>query len=651
MKKGFYLLILLTMFMPFCVYGASADFSLDCSSTVKKGGTVSCTIKSDVTPDADEVLKEFSAVVKVDEEKVFVSGTTINETDLDLTGTGKVVKSFDLALKTNALIGNADIEVSQIEAKDNLNNSIMVSNTTLKSTVKVLNNDTTLKTLMINGKQASCNLADNSCTIDSVKKETINVSATTNDSNATISGVGNKKLVCGNNKITLTITAEDKSTKGTYTINANRVCQTDTALKNIQISSGSLNPTFAENTKTYTVNVTKDVDKITISATKKDDTQTVSGEVKDKALNYGENKFTINVTSESGAKTAYTITVNREDGRDTNNYLSNLEISSGKLTFDKETAEYKVKVLHEVEKINVVATAESSLAKVEITNNNLTLKDGENTPIIIKVTSEQGTEKIYKIIVERLKEGETLGDNPNLLNLIVEGYDLGFSYDKSDYTLKIKDEDSLVIKATVEEDGTEVRVKGNNNLKNGDVITITTISLDGTTRDYRIVIEKSNNLIFIIIASVVGVAALVGIVVLLIKNKKDKDKITTDNLKNQLREEEILKQANLVHEEKKEEDPFGPTKPLSINPNYENSYSSQNINNIQQEKPTISNVSNNVGGINPDLNNRFNFNTYKEEQEERPVVLEDKDATKVCSICGHRVSASLKTCPYCKRSF
>lgn len=649
MKKGFYLLILLTLCMPFCVDALSADLSFSCSKTVKKGGTVSCSIVGKLTPELDEKLKEFSATVKVDEEKVFAAGTTITETELDLVGEEKTIKTFDLAVKDNATIGNTDITLEGITAKDNSGNDVTITNTTLKATTKVLNNDTTIKEIKIDGKAVSCNLSESSCTLDSIKKAKVNISATPNDSNAEISSTGDKELKCGNNDLKLTTTAEDGETKKDYVINVNRVCNTETTLKDIKVSVGSLNPTFAESTKTYTIDVTKDVDKITISAVKKDETQKVEGEVKDKALNYGENTITLTVTSESGVKNTYTIKINREDGRDTNNNLSNIEVSSGKLVFDKDTREYKVKVLHEVEEFNVVATPESELAKVEIKNNKLKLKDGENTPIIITVKSEQGTEKIYKITVERLKEGETLGDNPNLSNIVVEGYDLGFNYEKNDYTLKIKDEDKLIIKTDVEEEGTEVQIKNNNNLKNGDVITISTISLDGTTRDYRIVIEKDNNLIFIIGAAVIGVAALIGIIVLLIKNKKDKEKFTDTNLKNQLREEEILK-SKVVEEPKKEVDPFGPTAPLSINPNFVNRNKP-----IEEEQVVIPEEKEEVKpSITPEINNKFSFNSIKKEsevKEEKPVVLEDKDATKVCSICGHRVSASLKTCPYCKRSF
>ena len=129
MKKGFYLLILLTLCMPFYVDAATASFSLNCSSTEKIGGTVNCSIVGEITPELDETLKEFSATVKVDEENVFATGTPINETELSLTGTSQTIKTFTLAVKKTASIGNTDIVVEEITAKDNSGTGLNDSNT------------------------------------------------------------------------------------------------------------------------------------------------------------------------------------------------------------------------------------------------------------------------------------------------------------------------------------------------------------------------------------------------------------------------------------------------------------------------------------------------------------------------------------------
>lgn len=645
MKKGLYLLLMIAFLMPLRVWGATANFTVDCNETVKKGGTISCTLKADVAPELEEKLKQLEGSILLDNVEV----QPLTETDLDIVGTNKVVKTFTLTAPTTA--GTSKVKVNLTKGLDDLDNDVVITNDNIEKSVKVLNNVTTIKGITVDKKDVcTSNLNDNSCTLDTIKKNSIEIGATLIDANAKISGTGTKELKCGNNTLTLTVTAEDGETNKKYTINANRVCDTDINLKGINVSAGSLNPTFAQSTKTYTVNVTSDIDKITITGTKNNNKQTITGEVKDKALQFGENKFTLTVKAENGATSSYTITVNREDNRDTNNYLSEITLSDGKILFDKETQEYKVRVLHDVTKMTVNGKAESEKAKVKIENNSLTLKDGLNNPIVIKVTSEQGSERIYKITVERLLEGETLGDNPNLTNLVVQGYDLGFNYNKTDYTLKIKDEENLTIIPTVEEKTTEFQVKGNNNLQDGDVITISTISADGTTKDYRIVIEKDNNLILIIIIALIGLAALGGIIYLLIKNKKDKDKITTDTIKLQLHEQDMLKQA-ANEEQKLAKEPvnqYGPTTPLSINTGI-----NQNNNQTPNTASSIRQATRYQEYPEPN-NNRFDFNAYREEEpeiKEQPVVLENKDATKVCSICGHRVSASLKTCPYCKRNF
>ncbi len=633
MKKGLFLLILMMVFIPLNVLGASASVSLDCTDKIKKGGTVSCNVVANITPTAQETVSSFIGNVDVEADQ-FAAGTTLNKTGLTATGSNQILATFTLAVNSDAVEGDTTVTLNITEMKDNSDGSVTLSSSTVIDTIKILNNNTAIKSILANGNDGSCTLTAKDCTLPSVKGSTITIAATPVDSKATITGTGTKTLKCGNNNMILTVMAEDKETKLSYTLNVNRTCNTDTTLKNITVSSGSLNPTFAGSSKTYAVTVTTEIDKITISAEKNDTTQKVEGTIKDKALAYGENKFTLTVTSESGVKGTYTITVTREDGRDTNTYLSTLEVSSGKLAFDKEITEYKVRVLHEVETMKIEAKAEAETSKVTITNNNLKLVDGINKDILITVTSEQGVNKIYKVTVERLKEGETLGDNPNLSNIKVDGYDLGFNSNKTEYTLKIDKEDKLIITTEVEEIGTEVQIKGNNNLKNGDVITITSTSADGTTKDYKIVIEKSNLLPYIIVAGVIGVALIALIIILIIKNRKKKDQFGTDELKNQLKEEELLKQAsNEIIE--KNVNSYGPTTPLSINGTginntFRDNYQSANEQISKSLPPRVSPL---------------------EDKIERPVVLEDTDATKVCSICGHRVAASLKTCPYCKRSF
>ena len=243
MKKGFYILLLLGLMPGFVLAkDAEASFKLECNPTSRRGGEVSCSLKASLTqPDntqegttpgegeGGEVvtpkevkLNEVSASVTVDEANVFATGNTINKTNLLLTGDNKEVAKFNLQVKDNAKVGDTKIEVKIISAKDEDGNLITVTSQDLTNNVKILNNNTTLKSLQIDDKTSSCNLSQTSCTLDSVKGKTIKIGATPDDKNASVSGTGTKNLSCGNNKFTVTVTAEDKTAKKDFTINVRK---------------------------------------------------------------------------------------------------------------------------------------------------------------------------------------------------------------------------------------------------------------------------------------------------------------------------------------------------------------------------------------------------------------------------------------------
>ena len=92
-------------------------------------------------------------------------------------------------------------------------------------------------------------------------------------------------------------------------------------------------------------------------------------------------------------------TTNDKKEYDSDNSLKNLEIENNRISpdFNKDTLEYKLEVDENVEKINVKAVANSDKAEVSgIGEKNL--MQGDNT-IEVKVTAENGNEKIYKVIV------------------------------------------------------------------------------------------------------------------------------------------------------------------------------------------------------------------------------------------------------------
>lgn len=79
-------------------------------------------------------------------------------------------------------------------------------------------------------------------------------------------------------------------------------------LSSLSVSEGTLSPKFSAGTTTYKVDLTNEVEKLTISAKAKDSKAKVSG-TGEKELKIGENNFTVTVTAQDGSKKTYTISV------------------------------------------------------------------------------------------------------------------------------------------------------------------------------------------------------------------------------------------------------------------------------------------------------------------------------------------------------
>ena len=488
MKKILYLLIGLFLFIPFNIKAlAEAQATLTCEGKVKQNSNVDCTVKLTVTTGT---IKSFEASLTGD-------GTYFSSTSNAFQENSSISDVFEKKVQVLALekAGTGKITLKDIKVMDDENNEVTISE--VSTTVKVLDNNSFLTNIKLDDKNIDTygvTFAPNTTnyTINITKKSSINISVE-KSSTVSVAGIGTKNLTCGVNNIDITATSEDKTKTTTYKLVINRTCDSDTTLKNIVISSGKLNPSYVASTRSYNVDVTKDIDKITINAVKNNEAQKVTGVVKDYALKFGENKFTITVVAENGNSKDYVITVNRQDTRSTNNNLKSLEIEEGKLNkeFKSDVLEYQMKVLYDVTKLNIKYETEEEHAKVEVLGDVNKLKENENI-ITLKVTSEKGDVKEYKLVVTRLKEGETLGNNPDISELNIKGYDINFSKDKQVYSLKIEKEKTLNIEVILEDPTSSYKITGNNDLKDGSIIKINTTSKDGSTREYQIVIEKEN---------------------------------------------------------------------------------------------------------------------------------------------------------------
>lgn len=637
MKKILYLLIGLFLFIPFNINAlAEAQATLTCEGKVKQNSNVDCTVKLTVTTGT---IKSFEASLTGD-------GTYFSSTSNAFQENSSISDVFEKKVQVLALekAGNGKITLKDIKAMDDENNEVTISE--VSTTVKVLDNNSFLTNIKLDDKNIDTygvTFAPNTTnyTINITKKSSINISVE-KSSTVSVTGIGTKNLTCGVNNIDITATSEDKTKTTTYKLVINRTCDSDTTLKNIVISSGKLNPSYVASTRSYNVDVTKDIDKITINAVKNNETQKVTGVVKDYTLKFGENKFTITVVAENGNSKDYVITVNRQDTRSTNNNLKSLEIEEGKLNkeFKSDVLEYQMKVLYDVTKLNIKYETEEEHAKVEVLGDVNKLKENENI-ITLKVTSEKGDVKEYKLVVTRLKEGETLGNNPDISELNIKGYDINFSKDKQVYSLKIEKEKTLNIEVILEDPTSSYKITGNNDLKDGSIIKINTTSKDGSTREYQIVIEKENK-IFLYIIGTILILSIVGLIVYVVISKIKENK---DNPK-QPKEKDVKVKTNIIKNKNQEEVDLDKIE--------------QQLKEIEDKKSKLLDVTKPISIIPDNVNDLTNQEELKEIKEKQDNLLEEVNAikeqikeegVKTCNICGHKILSSLEACPYCKHKF
>ena len=135
-------------------------------------------------------------------------------------------------------------------------------------------------------------------------------------------------LSVGANNIAVVVTAQDGTTKKTYTITVTRAPSSIATLAQIKLKAGVLSPAFAPATTSYSASVVNGVSTDAITPTTSDATATVTingtlvasgNQSPVTPLSVGNNSFNIIVTAQDGVTTKnYTLTVNRASPAGTN---------------------------------------------------------------------------------------------------------------------------------------------------------------------------------------------------------------------------------------------------------------------------------------------------------------------------------------------
>lgn len=390
--------------------------------------------------------------------------------------------------------GNANFTIKDITiTNDGDNTSIESVDINDKNvTIRVKSNVNTLSSLKVKEGNYLSNFDSNKSEYSfNYDKNSITFTGTLTDSSAKVNGLKSYDLKYGNNVINIEVISES-GIRRVYKINVNRLDNRDktNTLDTLIITDYKLSPEFNKNTTSYKLSVPSTTSKITINSTLTSNKSSYVNGYGNRTVNlkYGKNTILIKVKSESEVEKSYEIIVTREDNRSSNNYLKELSISSGEFKFNKKTTEYALTVKNEVESINVSGSTEDNKSKVTGFGN-YKLKEGVNT-INIKVTAENGSSKNYVLKVTRIVKNNTVVPNNYLKSLSIKNYQINFDKDIVLYNITIENEKSLEFTYETESKDSSVIINGNENLKNGSVITLIVTAVDGSTREYKFNISK-----------------------------------------------------------------------------------------------------------------------------------------------------------------
>jgi hypothetical protein len=329
----------------------------------------------------------------------------------------------------------------------------------------------------------------------------ITLSATAKHWAATVSGTGQKQLNIGANTFQILVTAQDGTTKKTYTVTVTRATtatvSNDCTLAGITVSAGALSSVFNPNTTSYSVNVANNVTSITLSATANHEFATVSGAGLKNLVVGSNNVFQILVTAQDGAtKKTYTVTVTRAAATTAGNdcTLAGITVSTGALSpvFNPNTPNYFVNVANSVTGITLSATANHGAATVSGAGQKQ-LAVGVNTFQIL-VTAQDGTTRTYTVTVTRAA-ATTVSNDCTLAGIAVSTGTLSPAFNPNTTSYFVNAGSSvtgITLSATANHGAAAISGTGQKHLDIGtNVFQILVTAQDGATKTYTVTVTRA----------------------------------------------------------------------------------------------------------------------------------------------------------------
>ena len=324
----------------------------------------------------------------------------------------------------------------------------------------------------------------------------------------------------------------------TYTILVTRIDDrtSDNTLNDLKISEGNIS--FNSNVTDYKVEIKKSISSVKVDSTLSSDKASyIDGyEPGDVKIEGDTTVKLIKVKSETGSTRTYVITFVKEGTdiiTDKSLQLRDLVIPGVYIPFESNVANYSFSVGYSSDSIdlniNLNDENTTSIIRVKrkdendyqiVSGTGIKLDVGENFIEII-LTNSEGNTSYYRLTVIRKEFGLDISNDTSLKDLKVLGYNIKFSPNKKDYTVRIKQEKSLVITAVPTSNRAEVFIRGNEELTGFSTVRVKVVAENGKFETYSIDIKKDAFNKAIEIASIVigAVIILVSGCIIVIKKK------------------------------------------------------------------------------------------------------------------------------------
>lgn len=338
MKRFLSLLTAVILLLPILSIGtfAAADISVTGASSAYPGDDITVTVKLDTGDVSNAFAVMFDAVFDAEQIEYKSSGSVLTDWKVSESkkSNGVVRFLFECDAPKETIDGKTLIKLN-FELSDSLakGETVAVSlknisiasidkeeapaDVTYSVNITKKSSDATLYSMSVGdvtlSPAFSSDVTSYTATFD-YRTTALKINYKTNDSKASVKVSGNGSFKVGKNTITLTVTAEDGTTKK-YTITATMKenptpLSDDNTISKITLSAGTISPAFKSNVYNYTITVPSDTKNITITPTASDSKATVNKKMV--GITTDKTTVTLVCTAEDGSQRNYVFVVLRD---------------------------------------------------------------------------------------------------------------------------------------------------------------------------------------------------------------------------------------------------------------------------------------------------------------------------------------------------